>query len=124
MKRIIGVYLSLSVLWLAGTCGEANASKAQDASATKSETALIVIEGATLVRQITDERVIESIRREYDLDVFDSQRPFTVETVQIEEFEGFQYLTAYAKDKDGQLSSSSRPYMPDSMPGYSPKANH
>jgi hypothetical protein len=105
MKRIVGVGLSLLTLILVGGCDNTNAPKQQ---ATE-----VFIRGAKLVQQITDEATLTAAREEYLTDdVFKDHLPVTIQSVQVEEFEGRQYMTVIAKDKDGLCVSSSRDYTP------------
>lgn len=123
MNRITRVCLSLTALWVLGACGTTNTSKAQDVNTVEPKPDVIVIQGATLVEKIADERVIEAIRQELPVGLCSRSGIMTIDTVQVEEFEGRQYLTVSVNDEHGQCMNSSRDYTPDSMPGYAPKTN-
>lgn len=123
MKRIIGVCLSLTALWVLGACGNTNASQAQDVNTAKLEPNATAIQGARIVETVTDERVIEAMRQESPLALCSSPHTATIDAVQIEEFEGRKYLTVLARDENGQCMSGSQDYEPDAMPGYAPPAD-
>lgn len=118
MKWTISGCLSLSALLFLGACDNSTSTSSQEL--VKAQEAQVLIQGATLVRPITDETVIKAMREEYLADeIFAPHLPVTVEAVQIEEFGGFQYLTVIAKDKDGGCVSSSRAYMAQGTAGRS-----
>ena len=75
-----------------------------------------VIQGATHIGYVTDAQVVADAQEGYNSSAaFADLLPVTVESVQIEEFEGRQYLTVIAVDKDGMQIVSSEDY-PAEMP--------